>query len=313
MIVNKNARQMLVVTCGIILMIAWATAWTQPIHYPSPDEAVKALLDALTSEDAESLKTVLGPDVNELGSGDPVADEAARVRFVEAVSESHRVQFDGDDRAELLVGSEDWPFAIPLVKQAEGWRFDTVAGKEELANRRIGSNELHAIATTRAYVDAQHEYAARDPMGEQIRQYAQRIGSSEGKRDGLYWPADEGEPESPLGPLLARAVEEGYEFEVGQPAPYHGYYFRILKAQGAHAPGGAMSYLNEGHMTGGFGVVAHPAEYGKSGIMTFIVNQRGLMFQKDLGEDTEGLASAINEYDPDPSWTPVTENSLAGD
>lgn len=313
MIVNKSARQMLVVTCGFILMMAWATAWTQPLHYPSPDEAAMALLDALTSEDAEALKTVLGPDVDELGSGDPVADEAARVRFVEAASESHRVQFDGDDRAELLVGSEDWPFSIPLVKQAEGWRFDTVAGKEELANRRIGSNELHAIATVRAYVDAQHEYAARDPMGEQIRQYAQRIGSSEGKRDGLYWPADEGEPESPFGPLLVQAVEEGYEFEVGKLTPYHGYYFRILKAQGAQAPGGAMSYLNEGRMTGGFGMVAHPAEYGKSGIMTFIVNQRGLLFQKDLGEDTAGLAMAINEYDPDPSWTPVTENLYAGD
>ena len=166
MVVNESVRRMVVVVFGIILMMAWAAVGAQPAHYPSPDEAVKALLDALKSQDTGALKTVLGPDVADLGSGDPVADEAGRVRFVEAASESHRVQLDGDDRAELLVGSDDWPFAIPLVKEAQGWRFDTVAGKEELANRRIGSNELHAIASARAYVDAQYEYAARDPMGE---------------------------------------------------------------------------------------------------------------------------------------------------
>jgi len=304
---------MVVVVFGIILMMAWAAAGAQPAHYSSPDEAVKALLEAAKSEDLEALKTVLGPDVEDLGSGDPVADEAARVRFVENASESHRIQLDGDDRAELLVGADAWPSSIPLVKEAEGWRFDTVAGKEELANRRIGSNELHAIASARAYVDAQYEYAARDPMGDGKRQYAQQFTSSEGKRDGLFWPAGEGEPESPLGLLVAEADLEGYDLASGQAAPYHGYYFRILKAQGVHAPGGAKSYLNDGHMTGGFGLVAFPAEYGNSGIMTFIVNQRGLMFQKDLGEDTVTLAAAMSEYDPDPTWTPVVEDLQAGD
>jgi len=313
MVVKKRFRQMFVVVCGIVVMMTWAAAGAQPAHYPSPDEAVGALLDALKSQDKEALKTVLGPDVDELGSGDAVADEAARVRFVEMASESHRVQLDGDDRAELLVGSDDWPFSIPLVKEAEGWRFDTVAGKEELANRRIGGNELHAIATARAYVDAQYEYATRDPTGAGMRQYAQRFTSSEGKRDGLFWAIGEGEPESPLGPLVAEAAQEGYDLAAGEPTPYHGYYFRILKAQGAHAPGGAKSYLNGGHMTGGFGLVAFPAEYGMSGIMTFIINQRALMFQKDLGEDTVALAAAMSEYDPDPTWMPVVDDLQAGD
>jgi hypothetical protein len=238
-----------------------------------------------------------------------VADAGARAQFVESAEQSHRFRSQGDDRGLLLVGPEDWPFAIPLVKEAQGWRFDTAAGKEELLNRRIGSNELHAIATARAYVDAQHEYAARDPLGEGVRQYAQRFRSSEGKRDGLFWPAAEGEPESPFGPLVAEAVEEGYASEgTDQPSPYHGYYYRILLAQGDHAPGGSRSYVNDGRLTEGFGLIAFPAVHGRSGVMTFIVNQRGLMFQKDLGADTESLAAAIDAYDPDPSWTPVAEH-----
>jgi len=313
MVVIVSARQLMLFACGIFVMLACAVVRAQPAHYPSPDEAVNALLAAVDSQDEEALTTVLGPDIEELGSGDPVADEAARALFIEKAAEASRVQLDGDDRAELLVGSEEWPFSIPLVKEPGGWRFDIVAGKEELANRRVGSNELHTIATARAYVEAQYEYAARDPRGEGVRQYAQRFGSSEGKHDGLFWTTDEGEPESPLGPLVAQAVEEGYGAGMGHSSPYHGYYYRILKAQGSNAPGGARSYLKDGRMVDGFGLIAYPAEYGRSGIMTFIVNHRGLMFQKDLGEDTHSLAAAITEYDPDTSWTPVAEDLLAGE
>ena len=170
------------------------------------------------------------------------------------------------------------------------------------SNRRIGRNELQTIATARAYVEAQHEYAARDPSGSGVHQYARRFGSSEGERDGLYWPVVEGEQESPLGPLVAQAVREG-----GGGAPYHGYYYRILEGQGEHAPGGARSYVKDGRMSAGFALVAYPAEYGRSGIMTLIVDSRGLMFQRDLGPETESLAAAIEAYDPGPGWLPVLD------
>jgi len=308
MVVNKAARRRASAAWGVVLMAMCASAWAQPTSYPSPDEAVQALLVAVKAEGTEGLRTVLGPEVEDLGSGDPVADQAARASFAARLAQGYKVHLQGDDRAVLLLGPDDWPFAIPLVKQAEGWYFDTAAGKDELLSRRIGRNELHTIATARAYVDAQHEYAAQAPMGDGVHQYARRFGSTEGTHDGLFWPSVGDEPESPLGPLVAEAVKEGYgNSESGQPQPYHGYYYRILEAQGPHAPGGAMSYLNGERMTGGFGLIAYPAEYGRSGIMTFIVDARGLMFQKDLGEDTASLAAAITGYDPDSSWAPVTE------
>jgi len=307
MVAKKKSKRLAGIVCGMIFMLVCAVAGAQQTYYLSPDEAVTALLQALKSESPEALRAVMGPEVEELKSGDQVADEAAAALFLEKAAEANRVQFHGDDRAELLLGQEDWPFSVPLVKEAKGWRFDTASGKEELISRRIGGNELHVIATTRAYVEAQHEYAALNPMNEGARQYAQRFHSSEGKRDGLFWPVGEGEPESPLGPLVAQAVQEGYATG-NRGLPYHGYYYHILKAQGTNAPGGARSYLEDGHMTRGFGMVAYPAEYGKSGIMTFIVNERGLMFQKDLGEETESLAVAIAEYNPDSSWTPVAED-----
>jgi hypothetical protein len=254
------------------------------------------------------LKLVLGPELEEIRSGDPVADEVARRRFVAAAEQGVQVELVGDGRAELLLGPDAWPFPIPMVQEERGWRFDIPAGKQELLNRRIGSNELHTIATLSAIIDAQYEYAAADPMGEGIRQYAQHIGSSDDRRDGLYWPVEAGEAESPLGPLVAEAVAEGYgEGEQDTPAPYHGYFYRLLTAQGPQAPGGAKSYLKDGRLTGGFALLAYPAVYGNSGVMTFLTNHRGLIFQKDLGPETGEVAAEIEVYDPDLSWTPVEQ------
>jgi hypothetical protein len=219
------------------------------------------------------------------------------------------VKTDDDTRATLNTGSDDWPFPIPLVKDKDGWRFDTHAGKEEILSRRIGRNELAAIETCRAYVDAQREYYALSPQGDPLLQYAQKVASTPGKKDGLYWETNEGENQSPLGPLVASARGGGYS-RVGTAggaarAPYHGYYYKILTAQGPHGRDGAYNYLAHGKMIGGFALVAYPAEWGNSGIMTFIVNQDGVVFQKDLGPKTRALAQAMTTYDPDSTWTSV--------
>jgi hypothetical protein len=309
MVPKQRAGRLSKALCGVLLVLAWEAGAAGTASFPTPEAAVQALIASLKAEDPEALKSVMGPEVTELESGDPVADAAAITRFLEEAEKGTSIEPAGDDRALLLLGPEGWPFSIPLVREDEGWRFDTEAGKEELLNRRIGANELHAIATIRACVEAQHEYASRDPTGEGVRQYAQRLGSGEGKRDGLYWVPDEGEPESPLGPLVARAVEEGYTGSKDAGAsPYHGYFFRILNAQGENAPGGALSYLADGRMTRGFAFLAYPAEYGKSGIMTFIANQRGVVYEKDLGGETGELAEAITRYDPDKTWSPVADD-----
>jgi len=270
-----------------------------------------AMVSAVAAGDTAALGAILGPGSEDIvSSGDPVADKTAREQFVEAVQARMVIEYDGDDHVNFSVGDDEWPVPIPLVKEAGGWRFDTAAGREEILNRRIGRNELHAIAVVRGIVDAQEEYADADPTKSGVRQYAQRILSSQGQRDGLYWPVKEGEEESPLGELVAAAVKEGYGgADTSKPVPYHGYYFRLLKEQGKSAPGGAKSYLKDGKLTGGFGVVAWPADYGNSGVKTFIVNQRDLVFEKDLGPDTEKLAAAITAYDPDASWEPVEEPS----
>jgi hypothetical protein len=281
----------------------------QQAWFPTPEAAAQALIDAAVAEDVDALRLVLGPAAGELSSGDPVADRADREAFVEAaVAAAGIEQEDGvDDRATLVIGEDDWPFPIPLVREEPGWRFDTAVGLDEIYARRIGRNELHAIAVLEAYVQAQYDYQAEDRTGEG-RQFAQKLRSGEGLHDGLYRPVAEGEPASPMGPLVAEAVAAGYgQQNTGEPAPYHGYYYRILKAQGPNAPGGAMSYVNDGHMTRGFTAIAFPAEYGNSGIMTFIVNQQGIVFENDLGEETGTLATAITEYDPDDTWDPAVE------
>ena len=271
----------------------------------SPQEAATALVAAVGAGDDADLLAVLGPDAEELiSSGDSVADQRGRERFLKAYAEKHQFEEQaGEEHAVLLIGSKDYPFPIPLVRRGGGWIFDTPAGKEEILNRRIGRNELRAIEVMQVYNDAQRDFSCSKRAGG-ASEFAQKFVSSVGKKDGLYWPAEEGGPQSPLGPLLARAASEGYTNGLGEksPEPYHGYFFKILKSQGTHAVGGAFDYVVEGKMVLGFALVAYPARYGASGIMTFISNQEGVIYEKDLGEETASLAAAMTSFDPDPSW-----------
>jgi hypothetical protein len=276
----------------------------QAARFENPDAAALALIEAAAAEGSDRLFAVLGPDLAEMVSGDPVADAADRRGFVDQANLSAQIEDETSDSAILVIGPEDWPFPIPLVKDDQGWFFDTAAGLEELLNRRIGRNEIHTLAAMRAFVDAEREYALADPMGQGSQIFADRILSTEGKRDGLYWPTQPGEPQSPLGPWVAEAVAAGYGSpKTGEgPRPFHGYLYKVLTAQGDHAPGGAMSYLKDGQLTQGFALLAWPANYGHSGIMTFQVNHRGLVYEKDLGEDTATAAAAIVAYDPGDGW-----------
>jgi len=292
-----------------------APAGTEPApaigtRYPTPDDAVQALLDAAANPEAGALVKVLGPDVAEIASGDPVADANAIEDFFAAVEEAVNIEEDegNADLVLLTLGEDEWPFPIPLVRDAQGWYFDTATGKEEIFNRRIGRNEISTIETMRAFVEAQDEYAAEDRNGDGIKEYARRLMSSEGARDGLYWPTKDDEPESPMGPLIADAVAEGYK--PGQTIganPYHGYLFRALTAQGTSAPGGAKDYLVDGRLTGGFALLAYPVEYGNSGVLSFLVNQSGIVYEHDLGTDTAKAAAAITVYDPGEGWTAVAD------
>lgn len=294
-----------------------AAATTKQKTFATPDEAVTALIDAAKADDSKAMLAILGPDAKPIvTSGDPVADEAARTRFVTSYDEKHELVAGPDDTMQLQTGNDAWPMPIPLVKDGDRWRFDTPAGKDELLTRRIGANELATIQSVLAYVDAQREYHDLNPQGTKLPQYAQLISSSKGKKDGLYWDAKEGEPESPLGPVFASARGEGYKPGQGKPIPYHGYYYRILKAQGPNAPGGSYDYVAHGQMIGGFALVAYPAQWGSSGVMTFLVNQQGTVYQKDLGPDTTKVAQAMKTFDPDSSWTkvnPADEDDGAND
>jgi hypothetical protein len=276
--------------------------------FASPDEAVAAMLAAVRSMDEAQLKAVFGAEGDDLlASGDSVADRQTADRFLRLYDEKHELTTNPDGSMTLNVGKDDWPLPIPLVRDDDGkrWLFDTAAGKEEIINRRIGRNELDVIQVCKAIGDAQAEYTARDPMGVGIPVYAKKFISDPGQKNGLFWPTAEGEPPSPLGPLAADAAAEGYSTaprENDEPHPYHGYYYRILTAQGPSAPGGALDYLVDGKLVGGFAVVAWPSDYGNSGIMTFLVNYQGVVYQKDLGDDTDKLARAMKAYDPDASW-----------
>ena len=272
--------------------------------YATLDAAAAALIDSARSGDEKAALVVLGLSGGDIvSSGDKVSDDRARARFVSAYDAKHEIKMEGDDKATLIIGDKNYPFPIPLVRKADKWSFDTDAGRIEILARRIGHNELDTIQTALAYVDAQDEYASKDRTGEGVGVYAQRFISEPDKKDGLYWPTAQGEEESPLGELFAQATHEGYV--AGKHAPYHGYYYKILTRQGPNATGGAVDYVVNGKMIGGFGLVAYPDEYRNSGVMTFIVNYRGEIFEKDLGPDTANIAQNITSFDPDPSWKKV--------
>jgi hypothetical protein len=272
----------------------------------APEEVFKVFVDALRAGDRAAMLRMLGPEAKDVvSSGDDVADRQIWRRFVEKYDQAHRLDA-GSGRILLLVGSDDFPLPIPLVPDAEGWRFDTAAGREEILNRRVGRNELNVIQVCLAYVDAQREYYALGVGRDGVFEYAQKFLSAPGKRDGLYWPTKPGERPSPLGELAARARAQGYGGKSdGGPRPYHGYLYRILTAQGPDAPGGAYDFVARGHMIGGFGLVAYPAQYGQSGVMTFIVSHDGKVFQKDLGEGTTRAAQAMKTFNPDRGWKAV--------
>jgi hypothetical protein len=279
--------------------------------FKTPDEATEALMSAARAGDLKAFISVLGPDGDDIvSSGDKVADLATRKRFVEAYDAKHQIVREGDNKAILVVGSEDFPVPIPLVRQQDMWHFDTAAGREEILARRIGKNELDAIQASLAYVDAQNEYADKDRTGAGVGVYAQRFASRPGKKDGLYWPTSAGEEPSPLGEFVAQATAQGYRLAEGR-APFHGYYFKILSRQGAAASGGELDYVVNGKMIGGFALVAYPAEYGNSGVMTFIVNHAGSVFQKDLGPDTAKIAERMRSFNPDRTWEKVSDDQLS--
>jgi len=288
---------------------AFGAAAVKQRTFSSPEEGVRALVDAAKSNDTKELLNILGPEAKSLiESGDPVSDRATRERFVTSYyEEANKLVKSGDSKMVLQTGKDDWPFPIPLVKENDRWRFDTSAGKEEIINRRIGRNELDVIQVCLAIVDAEREYYQRDPDGDSLLQYAQKFISTKGKRDGLYWETKPDEQPSPLGPLVARARGEGYKGAGGKPIPYHGYYYKLLTGQGKDASGGAYDYLVRGKMMGGFGMVAYPAQYGSSGIMTFIVNHDGVVYQKDLGAKTASVAQSMTKFNPDKTWTPVKQ------
>lgn len=276
--------------------------------FASPEEAAKALADAVKAADVKALVEIVGPQSKSwLFTGDDVADRADWKRFAESYDRKHALKRDGDARATLLVGDDDYPFAAPIVMKAGKWAFDAEVGREEVTNRRVGRNELDTIQTLLAIVDAQREYAVADADKNGLNDYAARFISTPGKKDGLYWPAKTGEPQSPLGPLVAQAVLEGYgkKAATGKPEPYNGYYFRLLKSQGANAAGGKYDYVVNGKLFGGFAVVAYPAKYGVSGVMTFLVNHDGVVFEKDLGTATPSVAGKMSRFDPDKTWKKV--------
>ena len=314
---RRGTRQGIFLTLGLAALLgatlgaSWNDACAkQPAPagrtFASPEAATEALVAAAKSDDTAALIAILGPDSKSIiTSGDPVADEASRSRFAASYDAGHKLVASGDGEMTLETGSDGWPMPIPLVKTDSGWRFDTARGKQEILDRRIGKDELSAIQACLAYVDAQREYNDRNPQGELMPTYAQHFSSSAGKRDGLYWPEKEGEAPSPLGPLFAEAKGHGYALGSGSGAPYLGYHYRILDAQGPHAPGGKYSYVVRGKMIGGFAMVAYPAQWRASGVYTFIVNHEGVVYEKDLGPDTEKIASKMTAFDPDSTWHKV--------
>lgn len=278
-------------------------------RFNSPEDAVKALTSAAENRNTNAMRAIFGPAGHELVSADLVQKAEEYQAFEERLTNKVDLVHESDSKVDLELGQDSWPFAIPLVKADGKWHFDTEAGREEILNRRIGMNELGAIDVCRAYVEAQREYASRVRNGDDILEYAQHLRSTPKTHDGLYWHVEAGEPLSPLGPLISEAHAEGYrqgtKIMTEEQSPYHGYYFKILTKQGRNAPAGKLNYVINGHMLAGFALVAWPAQWGNSGVMTFMVSKRGRVYQKNLGPKTAGIAAAMTSYDPDGTWTQV--------
>jgi hypothetical protein len=306
---KQHTKQNPVVLVILVLtfVLSACTQQQSPTVFDTPEAAIQTLSELIGQNDDQRIDQVFGPgSVDMFRSGDSEADRQDFLRVQEMIGEWVGFE-DFDENTKIaLLGDDAWPWPIPLVKEGNGWRFNTEEGREELLNRRIGRNELWTLTSLHEIVEAQREYRS-EPRDGNPRAFAQRFRSTEGKRDGLYWPTEDESELSPLGEALAGSEELGDE-----PHPFHGYFYRILTRRGANAPGGEMDYLNaDGNLTRGYGVVAWPAKYGNSGVMTFMTNHRGLVFEKDLGADTGQLAEAIESYDPDSSWSP-TDDSLSG-
>jgi hypothetical protein len=297
-----------------LTLVATLPLTTQPLAaqaasgqktFARSSEAATALIVAIRSGDQTQLLAVLGPGSKDLiDSGDPVADKKSRDNTLKMYDAKHSLVTEAPGYRTLVVGTSDYPLPIPIVRDGLVWYFDSNRGREEIINRRIGKNELGAIAVCEGYVAAQKEYAARGHDGLPAGIYAQKLASTTGKQDGLYWPVAAGKKQSPLGPAIAASEAEGYTTSAAD-EPYHGYLYKLLKAQGPDAQGGAKSYLNNGKLSGGFALLAYPASYGAGGIMTFLVDQDGVIYQKDLGDNTTNAAPKITTYNPDNTWTPV--------
>jgi hypothetical protein len=292
---------------ALLLQIPGRAATPDGKGFPSADAAAQALVNAAKSDDVAGLIAILGPSAKAIVStGDPVEDRTVRRTFAARAAQKMRLAPNhGSATAKtLLAGKDEWPLPIPIVERNGQWYFDTAQGKEEILTRRIGSNELDAIEVCRGFVEAENEYAANNRTAANIPVYAQKVISTPGQKDGLYWEGQSEDEESPIGEIVAKALAEGY---TNKHEPYHGYYFRVLKGQGANAAGGEMSYLDNGAMTKGFAIIAWPANYGSTGIMTFVVDKSGIVYQKDLGKKTGELAAAYTAYNPDKTWAPVAD------
>jgi hypothetical protein len=304
----RPAARVVALLLGLLLPLVALGAPAGQQSYATAEDAVAALIAAVGTDKPAPLIAVLGPSATRLvSSGDANADAIARRHFLDNYAAKHALVADGPGRMVLQVGTDDWPLPLPIVQTDGRWHFDSAAGAQEIIDRRIGRNEIAAIRVSLAYVDAQQDYFARAKAAGGPGDYAQRLVSTPGDEDGLYWEPADGQPESPLAPLVNQAKDEGYPGELvsGRRVPYEGYYFRILTRQGPDAPGGARNYVVDGHMTGGFGLIAWPATYRASGVMTFIVNQDGVVFQQDLGPETAKRAAAITSFDPTPNWARV--------
>jgi hypothetical protein len=309
-VVAKTRRYLLAAAGAMVVAMLLVPAYSQQSNektFSSPGDAAVALYNAAKSNDQQALNAMFGSNAATiLHTGDDVADKNMAADFIRRYDQMHRVVMEPDQTVTLYVGADNWPLPIPIVKNSGGaWYFDTEAGKKEILYRRIGRNENDAIEVLHTLVDAQREYAASDHDGDKTKHFAMKFISTDGKQDGLYWKTADNEPPSPVGPLMVNASSEGYALKQGQSVPFHGYYYRILTAQGASAKGGAKDYLVNGQLARGFAFVAYPAEYRNSGVVTFIVNQDGVVYEKDLGQDTEKLATTMTEYNPDKSWRPA--------